>query len=168
MIKHIKYDKYLREVLDKMEKGLFLTVKSKEKINTMTIGWGSIGIIWGKPIFTVAVRNSRYTHSLIENSNNFTVSIPLEKDMNKELIYCGTKSGRDVDKIKECNLILRDGINTPSPVIENCSLHYECKIVYKHDINLQVMDKEICEKCYKDGDYHTLYYGEIVDCYLIP
>ena len=78
MIKHIKYDKYLREVLDKMEKGLFLTVKSKEKINTMTIGWGSIGIIWGKPIFTVAVRNSRYTHSLIENSNNFTVSIPLE------------------------------------------------------------------------------------------
>lgn len=75
----------------------------------MTIGWGNVGIVWGKPIFMVAVRYSRYTYDLIEKAKDFTVSIPLKNNLKKELTYCGTYSGKDVDKFKECNLKLKKG-----------------------------------------------------------
>ncbi|NMB08592.1 MAG: flavin reductase family protein, partial [Tissierellia bacterium] len=87
------------------ERGAFLTVKDNEnRVNTMTIGWGNIGYEWGRPVFIVLVRESRYTHELLENAKDFTVSIPLDNKMNKALGYCGSKSGRDYDKFKECDL----------------------------------------------------------------
>ncbi|MCB2292296.1 flavin reductase family protein [Clostridium algoriphilum] len=145
--------------------GAFLTVKSGDNINTMTIGWGNVGYIWYRPIFTVMVRKSRYTHELIESSNNFTVSIPLSKNLKNQLMVCGSKSGRDINKFKECNLTLEDSKKVDSPIIGECELHYECKIVYKQEMNSELLSKDIVESSYKDGDYHTLYYGEIVDAY---
>ncbi|MGK0468055.1 flavin reductase family protein [Clostridium sp.] len=146
--------------------GAFLTVKSGDKINTMTISWGSVGYEWNRPIFTVLVRKSRYTHDLIENSDDFTVSIPLSKDLKNELAVCGSKSGRDIDKFKECNLTLDDSKNVDTPIIGECELHYECEIVYKQDMNPQFMSKDMAESSYKDGNYHTVYYGEIVATYM--
>lgn len=146
--------------------GAFLTVKSGEKVNTMTIGWGSVGCIWNKPIFTVMVRQSRYTHELMETSDNFTVSIPLSKGLKNALMVCGTKSGRDIDKFKACNLTLVDSKKVDTPIIGECELHYECKIVYKQEMNLEFLSKNILENSYKDGNYHTFYYGEIVDSYI--
>ncbi|MBP1865388.1 flavin reductase (DIM6/NTAB) family NADH-FMN oxidoreductase RutF [Clostridium tetanomorphum] len=147
-------------------KGAFLTVKNENKINTMTIGWANIGYQWKKPILAVMVRKSRYTFEMIERSSTFTVSIPVNKDMKKEVAICGSKSGRDIDKFKECNLKVASGRKVETPIIENCDLHYECKIVYKEAMNPEFLSEEIKENCYKNGDYHTIYYGEIVDCYL--
>jgi flavin reductase (DIM6/NTAB) family NADH-FMN oxidoreductase RutF len=148
------------------KKGAFLTVKGSDKVNTMTISWGNIGHDWGRPIFTVLVRKSRYTHGLIENSNEFTVSIPLKNDFKKALSICGTKSGRNVDKIKEANISLQDGRSVSTPVIAGCKLHYECKIVYKQEMNPEFLVDDIKNSSYINGDYHTIYFGEIVDCYL--
>ncbi|MGH4119744.1 flavin reductase family protein [Clostridium sp.] len=145
--------------------GAFLTVKSGEKINTMTISWGNVGYEWNRPIFTVLVRKSRYTHDLIENSDDFTVSIPLSKDLKNALAVCGSKSGRDIDKFKECKLTPEDSRNVDTPIIGECELHYECKIVYKQDMNPKLLSKDVAESSYADGDYHTLYYGEIVATY---
>ena len=167
MIKEISFNDKLKEMLNQINKGAFLTVTDGEKTNTMTIGWGNVGIVWSKPIFMVAVRYSRYTYNLLEKARDFTVSIPIEKDLKKELAYCGTYSGKDVDKFKECNLNIKEGRKVSSPIIGDCELHYECKVVYKQAMEPGTLNDSIKDKYYKNKDYHVLYFGEIVDCYLI-
>lgn len=166
-IQRVKFNEYSKEVLEQMPKGLFLTVEDGEDKNTMTIGWGSIGIMWGKPVFMVMVRYSRYTYELLEKSKQFTVSIPLSNDVKKQLAYCGTYSGRDVDKFKEANITIMDGQKIPTPIIRDCELHYECKIVYQQTMEPGTLDSNIRNKHYSNNDYHILYYGEILDTYII-
>lgn len=146
--------------------GAFLTCKVDSEINTMTISWGSIGFVWKKPMFTVLVRKSRHTHELIEKCKEFTVSIPFDGKMKNELAVCGSKSGREVNKIKECNLELKDGKNISTPVIKGCGAHYECKVVFKQDMCPNLLDENVDTAVYGTKDYHTVYYGEIVNCYL--
>ncbi|MBE6064160.1 flavin reductase family protein [Clostridium cochlearium] len=148
------------------EKGAFLTIKDGNKVNTMTIGWANIGYQWRVPVLSVMVRESRYSHELIEKASEFTVSIPMNDKLKKELAFCGSKSGRDVDKIKKCNLKLEKGRNVETPIIDNCEMHFECKIVYKEAMSEENLSKDIKDKFYKDGNYHTFYYGEILDCYI--
>lgn len=148
------------------KRGAFLTVKSGDKVNTMTISWGSIGFMWNRPVFTVLVRKSRYTHNLIQNADEFTVSVPLNNSLKDALLFCGTKSGRDIDKINHCGLTLEDGKKISTPIIGQCELHYECKIVYRQPMNPQMITQEVKDNSYSNEDYHTIYYGEIVDCYL--
>ncbi len=164
-MKNIKYNKFFPEVTEALSKnGAFLTVKSKNEVNTMTIGWANIGYIWSKPILMVAVRKSRYTYNLIEKSNDFTVSVPFSGKMVEELKFCGSKSGRDFDKFDELNLKKIDGKNVNSPLIKNCDIHYECQIVYKQDMKSNNLINSYKNNHYKNGDYHTLYFGEILNC----
>ncbi len=165
-IQKVKFNEYSKEALEQIIKGAFLTVKDGEKVNTMTIGWGNIGIVWNKPIFMVAVRYSRYTYNLLEGSKEFTVSIPINKELKKELAYCGKYSGRDVDKFKECNLTMIEGQKVSAPIIGECELHYECKVAYQQAMEPATLAKDIKEKFYTNNDYHVLYFGEIVDSYL--
>lgn len=166
MVKNVKYNQYLTELMEQLPKGAFLTVQDGEKLNTMTIGWGNVGYIWQKPIFMVAVRYSRYTYQLLEKSKEFTVSIPLKTDLKKALAFCGTKSGRDVDKFKECGLTAQRGQVLKTPVIGQCELHYECKVVYQQAMEPALVSPSIQQNCYPQGDFHVLYFGEIVACYL--
>ena len=64
MKKEIDILKESQKVLSKLDQGVLLTTKYKEKVNTMTIGWGTIGIEWGLPIFIAFVRTSRYTKEM--------------------------------------------------------------------------------------------------------
>jgi flavin reductase (DIM6/NTAB) family NADH-FMN oxidoreductase RutF len=148
------------------KRGAFLTVKNGDKVNTMTISWGSIGYEWARPTFTVMIRQSRYTHELIENSDEFTVSIPLSDELKNALAICGTKSGRDCDKMSEANISLREAKMTKTPVISGNSLHYECKIVFKQHMDSKCIHGDILNSSYKNGDLHTIYYGEILECYV--
>ena len=166
MHKEINITEVSKEVLEQITKGAFLTVKSGDKVNTMTIGWGSIGYIWNKYIFTAFVRYSRYTHEIIENSKDFTVSIPLDNSLNKALGLCGTKSGIDTDKVKDANLSLGESEVVESPIIDNCNLHIECKIVYKQGMDKKGLCEEIKNNCYAKGDYHVMYFGEILKVYI--
>lgn len=84
----------------------------------MTIGWGALGNIWGKPVFTVMVRHSRYTHELIEAHNEFTVSFPLTAAFSKALGLCGSKSGRDMDKFAAAEITPAEGQTVKVPVIK--------------------------------------------------
>ncbi len=152
------------KAMAKIKPGAFLTVKSGEDLNTMTIGWATIGYVWRKPIMMVAVRLNRHTFKLIETATDFTVSIPAT-DMQEEIMFCGTKSGRDYDKFKECNLQVLASQKVVSPIIKAPGLHYECKIVYKSAMDPAYLDEEYDVKIYPEKDYHTLYFGEIVACY---
>jgi flavin reductase (DIM6/NTAB) family NADH-FMN oxidoreductase RutF len=165
-MKRIDYMTVASNAMDQIKKGAFLTVKSGEAINTMTIGWATIGYVWRKPTMMVAVRLSRHTFSIIESAEDYTVSIP-SADMKKELIFCGTKSGRDYDKFKECNLQPLDSQKVITPIIKVPGLHYECKIVYKSAMDPAYLNNDYNTTLYPEKDYHTLYFGEIVDCYEI-
>jgi flavin reductase (DIM6/NTAB) family NADH-FMN oxidoreductase RutF len=158
-----KYNKYLEDTMNQLEnKGVFLTVKNKEDLNTMTIGWGFVGVMWNKPVFIAAVRYSRYTYEMLKNTDNFTVSIPLKGQMDKELIKCGTESGRDVDKFDKYNIetIKSEKVNTP--IIKECDLHYECKIIYRQTLEAELINNEDIKNKYKNNDYHVMVYGEIL------
>ncbi len=162
-MKKADYMVIAEKAMSRIKKGAFLTVKSGDDLNTMTIGWATMGFVWRKPIFMIAVRDSRHTFGFIEKANDFTVSVPLT-DMNEEIIFCGTKSGKDVDKYKACNLKIINAQQVVSPIIDTPGIHFECKIVYKTAMDSTYLVEEY-DKLYPEKDYHTLYFGEILDCY---
>lgn len=165
-MKSVKYNKNFKKSTKALEgNGAFLTVKSNNYLNTMTIGWANIGYIWSKPILMVAVRKSRYTYKLIESTDNFSVSIPFNNKMEKELKFCGTKSGRNYDKFNELNLKTRKSKSIETPIITGCDLHYECQIVYKQKMNSDNLVTSYKNRHYKNNDYHTLYFGEIINTF---
>jgi len=146
-----------------IESGAFLCAYDGKTFNTMTIGWGMTGVCWRKPVLMVAVRNSRHTFAILENAVDFTVTMPLG-NMLDEIFYCGTKSGRDTDKLKECGLKTTAAQKTVTPVIETHALHAECKLMYKSAMDPVYLDQDH-HALYPEKDYHTLYYGEILACY---
>ena len=155
------------QLMAQIKKGAFLTVKAGEVTNTMTIGWATLGFIWQRPVFMIAVRDSRYTFTLLEKTDNFTVSIPTGDDLAKALMFCGTKSGRDHDKFQHCELRQKKARHTESPIIELAGVHYECKIIYKSAMDSSLMDAAL-NGLYPKKDFHTLYFGEILACYETP
>ena len=142
--------------------GLLLTsVDAGGVPNTMAIGWGTPGIIWGRPIFTVLVRPSRYTFGHIEATGEFVVSVPAE-GMEDDVLHCGTASGRDEDKFAACDFTTTPGETVRVPLIDQCVQHYECRVLHRNDIVDGALDAEVREGCYPSGDLHRLYYGEIL------
>lgn len=153
--------------LDQMQNsGALLTVEANGERNTMTIGWGSISRYWNRDVMIVPVRFSRHTHQLMENSTTFTVTVPRADEMKDALIFCGTKSGRDHDKFRECNLTAVPGRVVDTPIVKEGYLHYECRIIGQFDMKGKHLDEEVDRQYYADKDYHTMYYGEIVACYI--
>jgi len=167
--RRIDYTDYLPLSLKVMrEKGLLLASLDKSgRPNVMTIGWGTVGIIWGKPIFVVLVRPSRYTFGCIEHTGDFTVNVPA-KGMEDIVTYCGTVSGRDYDKFAEKGLTAVQGKAVKSPIIAECVIHYECKVVHRNDVIPERLAEEILSGAYVDGDYHRIYFGKILAAYAAP
>ncbi len=163
-MKELNYMSIAEEAMRKIKKGAFLTVKSEAGLNTMTIGWATFGFIWQKPVLMVAVRPTRYTFGIIEKASDFTVTIP-SGNMIKETTFCGTKSGRDVDKFKACDLRTAEGKQVASHIISAPGIHYECRIVFKSAMNPAHLDARYDRALYPQKDYHTLYFGEILACY---
>lgn len=172
MKKEINVFDYTKEILDGVKGGVLLTTKSNDKVNSMTISWGTLGIEWGKPIFTTFVRESRFTRQALEKTGEFTINIPYGDYDKNILSFCGSKSGQDVDKIKELGLTLEDGMSVSVPAIKELPLTLECKVVYKQTQDLNAVSEENLEKFYPQDtnshpDIHTAYYGEIVRAYIV-
>jgi len=160
------YTDYLKETNKMLEHGglLLASADTQGNLNAMAIGWGTIGIIWGKPIFIVLVRPSRYTHGLIETTNDFTVNVPTPELADK-VSYFGTVSGRDQDKFKVTGLTATPGKKVKAPIVEECAIHYECRVVHKNDVIPDELTEEIYNGLYPHGDFHRIYFGEIVSVY---
>lgn len=152
----------LEETYTKLNKGLLLSsVGNDGRENIMTIGWGLVGTLWSEPVFMVAVRHSRYTHKLIEETSQFTVNVPSE-GMEEIIAYCGKVSGRDHDKFKEMKLKTRKGKTVKSPMISECIANYECRVIGKLEVIPENLSEEVLRTRYARGDYHTLYFGKIL------
>ena len=124
----------IRELLPVLgQRNALLTAGTADRCNTMTIGWGQAGRLWGLQTCTVYVRPERYTYQFTEEQTYFTVSV-LPEDMKKAMSLCGTKSGRDMDKIKECGLTVRTGAGG-APFFEEAELVLVCRTLYTQDLN---------------------------------
>ena len=152
------------ECLDQFTSGAFLTVDNGKELNTMTVGWGSVGHIWDKPVIMVMVRYSHHTYHAIQTAQDFTVSVPVESTLRKELSGTSSSSERDGDQLKMLGLTHRPGKKTKSPVIASEGMHYECKIRCWQEMNPDYTDKDLQSQVYNDKDYHVLY-GEIIEKY---
>ena len=166
-MREVMYNEYANEVLPALEKGAFLSVSAGDVDNTMTIAWGALSFMWRKPVVIVMVRYSRYTYELLEKVDTFTVSIPFEKDtfFKEALKSCGTLSGKDTDKWQQAGLEKLPAHKVKAPLVGGCDLHYECKIIGKTELKPGMLDKDLEEQFYGKGDYHVLYYGEILGTY---
>lgn len=141
-----------------------ITAGRMDAFNTMTASWGGLGVLWNKNVCYLVIRPQRYTYEFMEKSQYFTLSF-FDRDYRKALEFCGTKSGRDVDKVKETGL---------TPVRAGCGAVYfdearivmECRKIYIQDIDpAGFVDPTIAEN-YPDNDYHRMYVGEIMKCWV--
>lgn len=168
---------YAKEIVSAIPKGVLLTTKSGDKVNAMTIGWGTLGVEWGMPIFVAFVREGRFTREQLDASREFTVNVPYGEFDQKILGYCGARTGRDTDKVSDLNLTLVESELVKAPGIRELPLTLECRVLYR-----QLQDKDsipafIREKMYPEHldssnpganrDYHIAYYGQIVKSYII-
>lgn len=173
MKKKIDVFDYAGHICKSLKKGVLLTTKSGEQVNTMTIGWGTIGIEWNIPVFIAYVRETRFTKHMLEENGEFTVNIPYGEFDSGVLGYCGTKSGCDTDKIKDLGLSLVEPEVISVPGIKEFPLTLECRVIYKQNQDLSVVPAKLIERFYPVTgehdfrDYHVTFYGEIVDAYLI-
>ena len=142
-----------------------LTAGDKASCNTMTIGWCQLGRLWNTPVCTVYVRPERYTYQFMESQDYFTVSV-LPADQKDILNTCGTKSGRDFDKIKECGLTLAYGAGD-APYFEEAEWVLVCKKLFVQDMNADcVADGEKVLPFYGEkGGWHRAYIGQVVEAY---
>lgn len=177
MKEKINVFEHMNEILNGVKSGVLITAKADERVNSMTISWGMVGIEWGKPIFVTFIRENRFTRSLLEKNGEFTVSIPVDDSAKKILGFCGSKSGRDIDKAKELGLTYEDPEMVSAPGVKELPLTLECKVLYKQKQDISSMPEEAQKKFYpqdvdslftgSNKDAHVAYYGEIVNAYII-
>lgn len=137
--------------------------KSVSDYNTMTASWGSLGVMWGKNVFTCGIRPNRHTFGYVEESEYFTMSF-FDTDKYRDMLsFCGTKSGRDVDKAKETGI-------TPCEVdgrvtFEEARLVFVCRKLYAQDIDSDCFTDKDNLKFYEKDPHHRMYTSEIVAVY---
>ena len=131
--------------------------------NPMTIGWGTFGIMWSKPVVMVMVRPTRHTHSLIAQAHDFTVNWLPEKYA-QALQVCGSVSGRDKDKFALAGLHPVKAALVQSPVVEESILSLEARIIYRSQTDPELFTDKALLSCYNAAlkDYHGLFFGEVV------
>ena len=137
---------------------MLITARDGEKVNAMTASWGGLGVLWSLPVATIYVRPQRYTYSLIEQEDEISLCFPSEK-YRKAMGLCGTKSGRDLDKIAEAGLEVAtvDGI----PIIDDSEIILICKKLYTDDIKKENFVDEHPLSHYEKNDFHRFYVLEI-------
>ena len=154
------------EIARALKKGVLLTTKAGGKVNTMVIGWGHVGILWNRPVFVAYVRDSRYTWEMLNRDPEFTVNVPTHGLDPKVFAICGSRSGRDMDKIREAGLTLVDPEAVNVPAIRECPLTLECRVFYRQVQRASELPEAIRRQFYtlETGD-HTAFYGEILSAY---
>ena len=163
MRKQVELFDIFQETLGKLDGNGILLVAG-DPPNPMTIGWATIGHIWNKQIMTVLVRPVRHTFNLMETVKDFSVCV-LHDQYRKELNICGTKSGRNINKVETCKFTVEKCFKAESFFIADASIHFECRIVHKHFLDPTTLDPGINKRYYPLKDYHMVYYGEILGIY---
>lgn len=141
---------------------MLVTAEENNQCNMMTASWGGLGIMWNKPVAFTFIRPQRYTYSMLENGEYYTLCF-LDDSFRDALKLCGTKSGRDIDKVKETGLTV-EHINGV-PYFAESKLVLVCKKLYAQLLNEEsLIEKAFASNYNADGtDWHKMYINEIVN-----
>ena len=180
MKKEINVFDYAGEILTALPKGVLVVTEAEDCVNAMTIGWGTLGVEWSTNIFAIYIREGRFTRELLERTGEFTVCIPhgdkYEQVAKKAIGICGSRSGRDTDKISVAKLTPVDAEIVRPPAIKELPLTLECRVVFSQVQPIKDIDKKFASMYPKgvdsshtgaNEDPHVAYYGEIVKSYII-
>lgn len=160
MFKEIAFTDVKENVVDLLKnQWALITAGSEDSLNTMTVSWGAVGELWAMDMVTAYIRPQRHTVGYLDDNDYFTLTF-FPKENHDILAFCGSKSGRDVDKVKETGLI--PVFDEAAPYFEQAKLVLVCRKVAKGDFTPdQMIDKSIIDKQYPANDYHHIYYGAI-------
>lgn len=163
--KIVDFRDHIADLIRAFGEGRVLLVGNDHKgvCNVMASGWGTIGVVWNKPILMVMVRPSRYTYKFVEETGEFTLNV-VPFSLKETAEYCGAVSGRDHNKFEEKRLTPIPSLKVKPPIIQECILHFECQVVYKSDLVGAEMEKAFVSQFYPQGNFHRLYFGEILAC----
>ncbi len=143
---------------------MLITVEDKEqgRANAMTASWGAMGVLWNKDVCVCFVRPQRHTYKLLEEENEFSISF-MANEYRDALRLCGSKSGRDTDKLAACGLSVNS--DTGVPVINEAEVALVCRKLYEDDLKEdRFLDSSLLSN-YAKGDYHRFYVCEIKEAY---
>ena len=136
-----------------------LTASNTDKTNSMTASWGGMGILWGKNVVYVVVRESRYTKEFIDNTERFSLTF-FSENYRKELSYLGMISGKYENKIEKAGLTIEEEKGVP--YFKEAELVIICRKLYAQDLDKEAFeDIPTANKNYVDNNFHTMYIGEI-------
>jgi flavin reductase (DIM6/NTAB) family NADH-FMN oxidoreductase RutF len=143
---------------------MLITAGTLAHYNTMTASWGTLGVLWNKPIAICFIRPHRYTFQFAEKHNFFTLSF-LEDKYRSILDFCGNHSGRDVDKALRTGLKPME-LSSERISFEQALLIFECRKIYADNIKPEsFLDRDLIGKNYPGKDFHRFFIGEIINCY---
>jgi flavin reductase (DIM6/NTAB) family NADH-FMN oxidoreductase RutF len=140
---------------------MLITAGTADRCNTMTASWGGLGVIWGSPAATCYIRPQRYTKEFVDREEYFTLTF-FGEEYRKALQLCGSRSGREVDKVKECGFTVR-AAECGAPYFEEAELVLVCRKRFAQPMDPANIPQDVKDKFYPEQDYHTLYIGEIVE-----
>ena len=138
-----------------------VTAGTKEKANSMTISWGGMGVLWGKNVVYIFIRDSRYTKEFLDQRSFFSLTF-FDESYRDALNYCGSHSGRNINKTENAGLTYSSKHSIP--YIDEGNLVFLCEKLSATKIDKDSFlnpDKE--KKWYKDHDMHTMYVAEIIE-----
>ena len=168
---------YASEIAKAVGRGVLLTTRNGPTVDSMTIGWGALGIEWGEKVFIAFVREGRFTREQIDATGEFTVNVPLGDFDRRITAYCGSRSGRDTDKASDLGLTLVEPDEVSAPGIRELPLTLECRVLYRQKQDLALLPEAVRREMYPEDvdsscpmanrDYHVAYYAKIVKSYII-
>lgn len=138
---------------------MLITAGTPEACNTMTASWGTMGVLWNKPVAIAYVRPTRHTYGFMEDSAYFSLSV-LPERYRSALQLCGTKSGRDMNKFEAAGLTVYDADGIPA--VGEARLILICRKLYAQDLTPTAFCDPTLDSHYNANDYHRQYIGEIV------
>ncbi|MDO8683686.1 MAG: flavin reductase family protein [Armatimonadota bacterium] len=144
---------------------MLITAGAPQACNTMTASWGGFGVLWNKKICWCVIRPVRYTYQFVEKADNFTLSF-FEEKYRDSLNLCGSKSGRDLNKIAAAGLTPVAGSLTGATYFDEARMVIECRKIYFQDIDPKHFLDPSIDDNYPNKDYHRMYIGEVVNVLL--
>lgn len=147
------------------QKWMLITAGTPENCNTMTASWGGVGVMWGNPVATCYIRPQRHTKGFVDSNDYYTLCF-FGEEYRDQLRFCGTKSGRDVNKIAECGFTMA-GAECAAPYMEEAELVLVCKKQYAQPMSAEFLTEgdAVDARWYPNHDWHTMYIGQIVEAY---
>ena len=147
--------------------GVFISA-GKTTPNIMSSHWGSLGVFWNRDVFVLPIRKNKLTHEIIDVTKSFAISVPI-KDMRNQIVLCDHLSGYGTNKFEKLHLHPARARKIPTYTVSECGLFFECRVIFwADDMSPGQVDPTLMNEMYLGKEFHTFYFGQIIDAYEKP